>query len=503
MAGLPPLDARTAVPAASPNRGWKWFGIMVLTLGGILAGYVVVALVIPSLIREHKALLVQHQQEAAAKDFGPVVPFVRPDHAGFGPTIELTVPLHDHGYSDTLDPDSGMIVPTPEMATPWDWATTLLPKGIMIVSPTLGNPPILAGTSTRVWPLPGGTDYWDGRMALIDATAGSNLGVDLGQTVLAASSIGMAQVFCFQTPSGKRGLLQITGFTGQLHQVELRYKLVQQAVTAKAAEAPPPAPTFGPVIERTVADLEAIAFDAGKLATVPESVQGDEITVLAWMERQAMDAVWVEDDEGDDDNGLWGAGMKAERLDRAAWDNLTSEQLRQTLVDVSGQALQQMSHGTESPIWAFQTRTGGLGLLQALGFTEKGAVKIRYKLVQGAPASLVTSGQAEPVVLRLKLAEAESGLKQVEARVAAGLNDPGEMDAAQDAVELIKAQLTGEPQQVAQARLAAAERKLKLITSRANAGLLPGSEIDSAKAGVEVRRAQLSAIMAAAPPSKP
>jgi outer membrane protein TolC len=90
-------------------------------------------------------------------------------------------------------------------------------------------------------------------------------------------------------------------------------------------------------------------------------------------------------------------------------------------------------------------------------------------------------------------------LKLIEAQAAAGLTDAGELEAAQDKVELIKAQLTGAPQQVWQARLTAAERKLKLITSRVGVGLSPASELDAAKAEVEVRRAELDAFSSKGP----
>ena len=213
-----------------PNRYWKWFGVTVLTVVAILFGIVLVGSVIPNIIRERKAALVQQQREEAARKFGPVIQFTMPTNPAFGPAIELTLPIHDKGYSDCLDLDSGKIVATPEMETPWDWAITLLPTGVMVVPQTEAHPTMLAGTSTRIWPLPAGTDYWDKKMGLDDATAGSS-DVRLGETVTASGSGDLPQLFCFQTPLGKRGLLQVTGFTDNPRGVKLRYKLVQTIQT--------------------------------------------------------------------------------------------------------------------------------------------------------------------------------------------------------------------------------------------------------------------------------
>jgi|GEM_PF-897183 len=218
------------------DRYWKWFGVTVLTVGAILIGLVLVGIA-NNFIQERKATLIQQQREEAAKKFGPVIQFAHPSNPEFGPAIELTLPVHDKGYSDSLDLDSGKIVVTPEMETPWDWAVTLLPTGVMVVPQTEAHPTMLAGTSTRIWPLPAGTDYWDKKMGLMDATAGSS-DVRLGETVTASGSGDLPQLFCFQTPLGKRGLLQVTGFTDNPRGVKLRYKLVQNGEKEPATQRP-------------------------------------------------------------------------------------------------------------------------------------------------------------------------------------------------------------------------------------------------------------------------
>ena len=218
------------------DRYWKWFGVTVLTVGAILIGLVLVGIA-NNFIQERKATLIQQQREEAAKKFGPVIQFAHPSNPEFGPAIELTLPVHDKGYSDSLDLDSGQIVATPEMETPWEWRTTLLPTGVMVVPQTEAHPTMLAGTSTRIWPLPAGTDYWDKKMGLVDATAGSS-DVTLGETVTASGAGDLPQLFAFQTPLGKRGLLQITGFTENPRGVKLRYKLVQNGEKEPATQRP-------------------------------------------------------------------------------------------------------------------------------------------------------------------------------------------------------------------------------------------------------------------------
>jgi serine/threonine protein kinase len=232
-----PLIEHSVAPGSAPNRYWKEFGVTVLTTGAILVGVVLFGLVIPNFIQERKTALVQTQREAVARKFGPVIQFECPSNPEFSPVIEMALPVHEKGYSDCLDLDSGKIVPTPEMQTPWEWRTTLLPYGIMVIPHTGAHPTMIAGTSSLVWPLPAGTgtDYWDDGMALADVTS-SGLPINLGETVTATGAGNLPQEFGFQTPLGKRGLLQITGFTENPRGVKIRYKLVQQKSLAPAIE---------------------------------------------------------------------------------------------------------------------------------------------------------------------------------------------------------------------------------------------------------------------------
>jgi hypothetical protein len=209
------------------RSGWKWFGITVITLLAAMGCFVVILFMIPSSVLQHKIILAQQARAEAAKKFGAVTAYVPPANPEFGPVIELTLPLHVRGYSDTLDPDSGEIVSTPDMPSAWDWAETYLPNGIMVIPQSSDHPATLAGTSISVWPLPGAVaTNWDGQMALSDATVG-NTSITIGETVSASSGGDLPRTFAFQTPHGKRGLLQVIGRIDNPPGVKIRYKFVQ------------------------------------------------------------------------------------------------------------------------------------------------------------------------------------------------------------------------------------------------------------------------------------
>ena len=81
-----------------------------------------------------------------------------------------------------------------------------------------------------VWPFDRNGDYWNNvRMALADATVGPDLSIALGETTTAVSQGDFKGVFGFQTPKGRRGLLQIVGFSDPAHGlgVKVHYKFVQ------------------------------------------------------------------------------------------------------------------------------------------------------------------------------------------------------------------------------------------------------------------------------------
>jgi hypothetical protein len=140
------------------------------------------------------------------------------------------------------------------------------------------------------------------------------------------------------------------------------------------------------VIERDVDG--AIDFDSGKVTTLPEKFSKlDDFVInvldgIAWLEQEKMDAIT------EPSHSLKGIGIKANAVDKDAWDHLTPENILSTLASVQSEKWQDLDSHRETdedrktPVtWVFETREGGKGILQVLQYSEHG-VKIRYKLVQ-------------------------------------------------------------------------------------------------------------------------
>jgi hypothetical protein len=154
------------------------------------------------------------------------------------------------------------------------------------------------------------------------------------------------------------------------------------------------------VIERVVP--EAIDFDSGKLASLPEAVTKKEniaeavLSAVGWMEREGMDAF------ADTRTHFFGVGMRAIAQDKSQWEKLTATQ---TVALLDASITQPSAYVPLEPLdgsatYAIQTREGGKGILQILGSTDEG-VRLRYKMVQGGKAkaaAVVTpaTNDAEP-----------------------------------------------------------------------------------------------------------
>jgi hypothetical protein len=166
---------------------------------------------------------------------------------------------------------------------------------------------------------------------------------------------------------------------------------VSATPNSKQSITTPTGPTFGPVIEREVAADLAIDFDTGKLGhsmpyfTPPLSLQGTEssessVKNISWELDAGMDVV-----PGDSGHFI-GFDLKAEVLESDAWEKLTASEVRQRLIHTYRQTSQPLNLGEERPApCAFQTREGGMGILQIISST-KASVKLRYKLVQDGTA---------------------------------------------------------------------------------------------------------------------
>jgi multidrug resistance efflux pump len=152
---------------------------------------------------------------------------------------------------------------------------------------------------------------------------------------------------------------------------------------------------------------------------------------------------------------------------------------------------------------AFSTRDGIEGLFQVTDFTmNPPSINLRYKLVRNASATKTKSavgslaiGRA-PDVIRLQLSQAESEVARLTRLSDAGVVPTTDLEAAQDKVEVLKAQLDGDDVRVAQARLAAAQRALRRVSELVKMGIVSGAQAEAAQAEVQAREAELKAAQA-------
>ncbi len=147
---------------------------------------------------------------------------------------------------------------------------------------------------------------------------------------------------------------------------------------------------FGPEMERDVVNRAMIDFDSDTQGLASEELyKGVRPGVPLEKEAQARPfAFWMKDrgmDAWSDAGYLTAFGMKVTALRNADWDILSPSRLNETVNSISSNAHSQalvMSPGIMgSATFAFQTREGGIGILQVLEHSQKD-VKLRYKLMQ-------------------------------------------------------------------------------------------------------------------------
>lgn len=101
-------------------------------------------------------------------------------------------------------------------------------------------------------------------------------------------------------------------------------------------------------------------------------------------------------------------------------------------------------------------------------------------------------------VLRVQLRQAEEALTRSQAMFNNGTITSGELQSARDAVDILKAEISGDPIETARVRLAAAQRQLTAAEARFKVGAMPMAEYQSAKDAVEVLDAKLQAALGSA-----
>jgi len=105
--------------------------------------------------------------------------------------------------------------------------------------------------------------------------------------------------------------------------------------------------------------------------------------------------------------------------------------------------------------------------------------------------------QARTDILRIKLRQAEEAAALAETSFKAGRIPQSELQAARDEVAVLKAEIDGDPIQVAQLRLTAAQNRLTRAKVLFDSGLVPSSDYQAARNAVELRQAELRAVQAA------
>ncbi len=172
---------------------------------------------------------------------------------------------------------------------------------------------------------------------------------------------------------------------------------------------------LGPAVELTVNDLQtthencALSLDTGKLVAVPANITLETLTnpsaqvdVIAWARDNQVDAIAFVTTEGDRTVkcGLLCPGLVVLRAENLQWDPNTADprMLKEDFEEA-------MHNFNKIPPFAdvtttgefpanyliLDTRTHRRGILQILGVSDNPrGVKIRYRLVEGAPVKKVT-----------------------------------------------------------------------------------------------------------------
>ena len=102
------------------------------------------------------------------------------------------------------------------------------------------------------------------------------------------------------------------------------------------------------------------------------------------------------------------------------------------------------------------------------------------------------SVEAHRDVLKAELAQARAESAERERAFQAGLDDVLTYQASKDRVQVLEAELTGDPKKVAEAKLAGARRRLDLASKQFSAGLSSPLELVKARSEVEICEAELT-----------
>ena len=290
---------------------------------------------------------------------------------------------------------------------------------------------------------------------------------------------------------------------------------------------------FGPVIEQVVRDWSeslvdsVIDFDSGKLFSTPkelplkpgESPASKKQAGEAWVRANGIDAcggvrllkvlqpakeVPPRSDAAQPfvlsvHVGLEGLDMFATPTANDGWDHLTRVDIQSRMAQAKldnrrlPKLKDDMSTSGQFPAtFLFETREGGMGILQIVGFTEKPkGVRIRYKLLRDSAAPSAAADNDKDVA-RLRLESAERMFKIVEARYKRGTVTAEEFYKAELARDLAEANVKGDAVAAARARLHYAEQQFHWIEMRHKVGMATAEAFETARLARDVAKGEVA-----------
>ncbi|HXI68763.1 MAG TPA: DUF4019 domain-containing protein [Verrucomicrobiae bacterium] len=210
-------------------------------------------------------------------------------------------------------------------------------------------------------------------------------------------------IYGFQTPQGRMGILEITGFTAEIPpRLKLRYKLVQNSTTQIAPVAVVPNLSFGPVMERVIEPGNPshralnLAFgnfvEPGPGRALDFSEAGTNSLRAAGVDVYAQNNSPAGVLATLDMRLCVGLYPQHEGETNLSFDTITGDQVRTVLSNAehwrsnmkppmpSFDLWRATGNITGTNLYLFITRNDVQGVLQITGFTER-AVQLRYKLV--------------------------------------------------------------------------------------------------------------------------
>jgi beta-lactamase regulating signal transducer with metallopeptidase domain len=248
----------------------------------------------------------------------------------------------------------------------------------------------------------------DSAMPQVEAWQAKLAGTQAEST--AAAAVGHVKLIRQALHEGKpekaKALMEGFSAVGQRIEDSIRRDAAKGAAAGSTEREPPErvggGGSFGPVIERVVkTEREGSDFmidlDTGRLATPPEDLVPDDTDPddrtaaemaagFTWLTEQGVDALAMRSGTLE---GLLGVGLRAAHVHETLWRTATPQQVAEAVGEGPGEGPPQVviNAANGARTFAFRTREGGTGILQITGFSDKPeAVRIRYKLVQGAAA---------------------------------------------------------------------------------------------------------------------